>query len=701
MTQKYPGGFVTLTPPTLNPALGAATSGIWTLDQALNAEVTRSWPMYDPYYRNVVLNLHGDGTNGAQNNTFVDSSASPLTITRNGNTTQGSFSPYGQNYSNYFGSASGDVGLYMNGESAFAFGTGDFTIEMWVNLQSVAGFQTLIDFRPSSTQGLYPVLYLDTPTSTLRYYTNSADRITGTTAFTYNTWHHVAVTRSGTSTKVFLDGVQQGSTYTDTNNYLVGTNRPYTGYGVNSISGYMMYGGYLSNLRITKGQALYTSTFTPPTEPLTTTSQGATAANVSLLTAQSNRFVDNSSNGFTVNVTGTVSVQRFQPFLFNTSYTPSTIGGSGYFDGTGDYLTAPSNTAFAFGTGDFTVEAWVYQTIANEYPTVFEIGNHASSTGIVFLVNATGAAKIYSGAFYGSNATTLNGWNHVAWVRSSGVLKVYVNGIGDAGTAFTNNLTDTSIITSGTSRSFSPGLNYQYAGYITGLRAVKGAAVYTANFTPPTAPISTISGASLLLSTTNAAIVDNSMMNDLETVGNAQISTSVKKYGTGSLAFDGTGDYLLAPVDANQNFNFGTGDFTVEMWFYANSLSATDYAALCGCNNSVSTSEWGAYVRSNGVFFYGSAGTLTGSGTVSTSVWNHYAVTRSGSTLRVFLNGVQQASATVSGSYINSSVGFRVGDDPTGANPAFNGYIDDLRITKGVARYVANFTPPTSQLQDQ
>ena len=176
-------------------------------------------------------------------------------------------------------------------------------------------------------------------------------------------------------------------------------------------------------------------------------------------------------------------------------------------------------------------------------------------------------------------------------------------------------------------------------------------------------------------------------------IGNAQISTAQSKFYGSSILFDGTGDYLT--VTPTTDLVFDAGAFTVECWFYANSLSAISYAGLMGFHDGVNTNSWGSYVRSNGVFMYGSAGTLTGGGTVSTNTWNHYAATRSGNTLRVFLNGVQQATATVTGTYVSGGSGFRVGDDIDVNNPSFNGYINDLRITKGVARYTANFTPPT------
>jgi hypothetical protein len=105
-------------------------------------------------------------------------------------------------------------------------------------------------------------------------------------------------------------------------------------------------------------------------------------------------------------------------------------------------------------------------------------------------------------------------------------------------------------------------------GYISDIRVVKGTAVYTTTFTPPTAPLNAITNTSYLLKFTNAGIYDHAMLNDLETVGNAQVSTSVVKYGTGSMYFDGAGDYLSRP--ASSLYALGTGDFTIEAWVYAN-----------------------------------------------------------------------------------------------------------------------------------
>jgi hypothetical protein len=194
---------------------------------------------------------------------------------------------------------------------------------------------------------------------------------------------------------------------------------------------------------------------------------------------------------------------------------------------------------------------------------------------------------------------------------------------------------------------------------------------------------------------TNGAIYDNAMINNLETVGNAQVSTSVKKYGTGSLYFDGTGDSLLST--GTQNAVFRTGDFTVEMWIYPNTTSPT-YQGLIDTRPSggASTNAFLIYITnaSSGTLFYYSASTnILSYSPISTSTWTHIAVTRSSGSLRLFINGTISGTA-VSNTTDLTQTGIIIGNTWDGYS--LNGYVDDLRITKGYARYTATFTPPTA-----
>ena len=97
MSKQYPGGLITKTPVVPSgPYQNDTASGIWTLDQQVYWQKLGQWPTagnlpVDPQFNYVTMLLHGDGTNGAQNNTFLDSSTNNFTVTRNGKTTQGSF----------------------------------------------------------------------------------------------------------------------------------------------------------------------------------------------------------------------------------------------------------------------------------------------------------------------------------------------------------------------------------------------------------------------------------------------------------------------------------------------------------------------------------------------------------------------------------------------------------------------------------
>ena len=656
----------------------------------------------DPQFNYVTMLLHGNGTNGAQNNTFTDSSTNNFTITRNGNTTQGTFSPYGSNWSNYFDGSSYET---VAGSTNLAFGTDDFTIECWVNFNSVSS-GNLLDMRPSSTNGAYPNLYVSS--GTLAYYVSSSDRITGGTV-TVGTWYHIALCRSGTSTKLFLNGTQIGSTYTDSNNYVCGTNRPMI--AGNGFSNSANFNAYVSNFRFIKGTALYTTSFTPPTTPLTA------ITNTSLLICQSNRFIDNSASPYTITISGSPSVQRFSPFKATSAYSTSVIGGSGYFDGSGDYLSVADNTAFNLSGGDYTLEAWIYWNgNTADYRAI--IAKRISGTGTtaweIFLNITTGTFCFFDGTIRNSGVTPPpNAWSHVAacWNNSTSQINLYLNGTRVLQTSATNTNRSADVVI-GTIYA-SAGIE-QYIGYMTDVRVVKGTQVYTGTtYTVPTAPLTAISGTSLLLSTINAGILDNAMMNDLETVGNAQISTSVKKYGTGSMYFDGNGDNLSSPT--TPNLNMSTGNWTIECWVYI--LSRTlNYPLIFGNNNGSYTTGALALVNSNAdsasyndrfclsVKDHLNAPTLVASSTNSSNTWYHLAVVRNGTSLVMYRDGTSVASATISSGlgFDWGKLGSRIGGGNwDGAQSYFNGYIDDLRITKGVARYTSNFTAPTAPFPDK
>lgn len=214
----------------------------------------------DPFRSQVSLLLHGDGANGST--TITDSSPSPKTVTVVGNaqisTAQSKFGGASIAFD-----GSGDY-LQFAGQVDFAFGTGNFTIETWVQLNNINKNQQIINFNENAVAPRVE-LYVNS-SNNVGMYSNGVQRIISTSSVSANTWYHIALARSGTDTKLFIDGVQAGSTYSDSSNYTVAAGRPVIGIlGFNLVD--QSLDGYIDDLRITKGVARYTANFTPPTAP--------------------------------------------------------------------------------------------------------------------------------------------------------------------------------------------------------------------------------------------------------------------------------------------------------------------------------------------------------------------------------------------------------------------------------------------------
>ncbi len=232
------------------------------------------------------------------------------------------------------------------------------------------------------------------------------------------------------------------------------------------------------------------------------------------------------------------------------------------------------------------------------------------------------------------------------------------------------------------------GTESRLTGYISSLRVVNGTGVYTSNFTPPTAPLTNITNTSLLLNFTNAGIYDATSKNDLETVGNAQISTTQSKWGGGSMSFDGSGDYLKSNVSTSDLYGFG-GDFAIELWLYRNATGQTILVDSRPTGGGGTSAYYVLYVNTSNVlsWFVGGSVRITGTTTISNSTWYHIAIARSGSSTKMYLNGTQEGSTyTDSTALICASERPYVGADANDLTSNLNGYIDDLRITKGNAR---------------
>ena len=653
----------------------------------------------DPFFNAVTLLLSGNGTNGAQNNTFTDTSGNSISVARNGAPPQGTFSPFSRTagyWSNYLSGTTSY--LTLSSTDPMSFGTGAFTIEGWVltgeRSVSVGASRTILG---NSGNGYTMQLYIDSSNGRLIFGNTGSTNIQGSSNIANNVWHHVVVVRDASGNiAIFVDGIREAVS-TNSQNYASST--IYIG-AFDPANGF--WNGYISNLRIVKGTAVYSPTSTTLTVPITPLTA---VTNTALLTCQANRFFDASANTYTVTPTSTVSVQVFSPFNPATAYTTIANGGSIYFDGAaGTYLTFPNSSLFAFGTGAFTIEFWINMALMNDK---FILGGRSSigtmliTTGGFSGTTAGVLRYVASSTIVSSNVITDSGWHHCAIVRAAGNnVTLYVDGVSRGTGTDTTNYTATSGTWYLGTNDVSPGGNIP-TGYISGLRIVKGTAVYTSNFTPPTAPPTAITNTSLLLNFTNAGVFDNAAMNDLTTVGSAQISTAQAKFGTGSISFNGTNSALTAPYSVL--LNYGLAAFTIEFFVNFSDLSSNKII-LDTYTSAAAGGGYQIYWRLSGqsIAFYANGVVVAQSSFNShvTGTWYHVAVTRdSANTLRIFIDGTQYASVAYSSDInVATSAMLALGYQRTTGTNWFNGYLDDVRVTKGYARYTANFTPPTAAL---
>ena len=627
----------------------------------------------DAFFRYVTLLLNTSATNGAQNNTFLDSSTNNFSITRNGDTTQGSFNPYTPSgYWSGFFDGTGDW-LSVPDNAAFTLGSGDFTVEAWV-YNGGTGVRQIICGQIDSA-GTIPSLsvYLEkTAANKLLGAVGSGSTLyaaTSTADLPLNQWVHVAFVRNGNTGTLYINGSSDGTvsltgvTVNDsTNTFSIGRLGEFNS---------LFFPGYISNFRLVKGTAVYTANFTPSTTPLTA------ITNTALLCLQDNRFIDRSTNAFAITRNGDTSISKFAPFNPPASYSTASYGGSGYFDGTGDYLSIADSAAIRFGTGTFTIQGWVYRGAAGATHTIAAKGG--ASTGWVLQITSTNVLRFTDTTTNIDTTTTIpaSTWAHVAVVRTgtgANGLKLYINAVESATGTSSTDFSQTNALNIGADRSNANAFN----GYVSNLKYTVGTAESIS------VPASPITGGTVLLNFTNAGIFDAATINNGQTVGNAQVSTTQAKWSPTSIAFDGTGDYVT--VIDKPELRIGTGDFTIEGWVY---LNATGVAYGLVSKGTASTG-WSVNVTSgNKLQFSYTATQLTGATSLASGTWYYFAVVRSGTAsgnLRVILNGSTDAtSAGAVNDNFNQTNVLYVGADRV-AGAVLNGYLQDVRITNGYAR---------------
>ena len=633
----------------------------------------------------------------------VDASTNAYTITETGNVTSTASSPHHPGgYSVYLDGTSNST-IQIKGESAVTVGTSDFSLSFWYKGDLASNRVIASSVATASTTQLYwnasvradGAVWLQTRSTAngglQKWGKSAAGRVTA------NKWHHITLSRQSGWHYVAIDGVQDTSAYRDQATFNI-TSQELT-VGLSNITGYASYGkGYIRDYNFCVGASEYDLSvgdgnvaYTVPDEPITP------HANTKFLLSGLPYIVDASASPLTIDIIGSaVSKLRDGPYNYE-SYKKADHGGSVYFDGSGDWLTiSNSSEQMVPEAGDFTVEFWFYTANASTRQDPWS--SYTSSTGWAVSLSLSTAGDITP--YYGNSTPNqtaggqfeANVWNHFAMAKSGSTLKIFMNGktIGtDA-----NDTRDYS----GTSDLYIGAAGNQtnpFTGWISDARFVKGTAVYTSDFTPPTQPLTAITNTQLLTCTNTNDIWDTGTGNLLTKANNVTASNTQRKFATSSaIYFDGTNDHL-------EITDMGiSGDLTFEFWFYQDVAQSASYRWLFGTDIYGGSAPIGIYTNNTvvQVWLDGSGGADM-SGAFTAQTWHHVAVARDSGTWTLYIDGTSQGTSTSYGSTnFAATVDWWIGERPNGSYD-FTGYMQDVRITNGLARYTGNFTPPTAEFE--
>ena len=687
---------------TITPSTNSAHAGTFTLrfsaTDGINGAVIKdsifelSFTVLNSRYTSLSVKATNTGSNIA----FDDASSSNNTITKNGTVISNTFSPYRHGgYATYFDGndridvTTGLLGSHTAGNAS----TSTFTIESWV-YQEARGSNNGIDGNAASiiSKWVYFNFGIDDSGHLHgHHYSGSQHNLETTATVPLKTWTHVALVVTGAQIKLYINGTL-GATGT-WHGMQAGTSL--AGIGGGNQSHPEKFTGYMHDIRVSDN-ARYTTNFTPA-NALTTDS------NTDLLIGKL-QIRDLSSNSVSLTLQGDVKVVPFNTSTGdNSPYSEADNGKSAKIESSGsNRLTSPIT---AMGTGDFTVSGWVYTIGSNNPDIIFDTRpiSADASTGFYFAqYNAgyfyVGTASNNFGPIQGTTNYPKNAWNHFAIVRdSSGNLKMYINGNleGTDAIGTSKDLTSTDI-TIGSNRAGSSTCN----AYVSDLK-IESTAVYTTTFTPPTTPATSDSYTTFLFNPT-LSISDLSQKSEITCVGDAATSTTQVKFaGTKSIYLDGTGDYLQISNVKDSWISGYTGDFTVELWWYPTNVTNGTYqmiltggsgfqlymspaAGLSLVLSSTNASPWF-------VDFWEDH-------TMVNNTWQHLAFVRNGNVYTLYVDGVSKATTTSSSTFSSGTNPVQLGIHGGVTYPAV-GYFQDLRVTKGLAKYTSNFTPPTAELE--
>jgi hypothetical protein len=438
-----------------------------------------------------------------------------------------------------------------------------------------------------------------------------------------------------------------------------------------------------------------------------------------LLHADGGAFIDSSIYGNLPKTYGTTTA------LIPSSYQFKYGSGSLNYNGS-SYTVIPPSPGLAFAGNNWTIEFWALSGTATQSSTAVLLANWTTSAwttgnwtiGITTTANTIGFMHNQNQTWVAAGTISPSTWTHYAFCRYGNNLYAAVNGImtvsanyfttsGAGVTPFnTDNGGMSPLVIGGSGASASgsaAGIATKFNGYIDDLRVTNGTARYLTNFVPPTVPTANVASAAaidpyfgnvvLLLHADGTFADSSSYAATIVSAASAPtISTANARFGSGSIYWAtsaNTSTYVYTPTSSA--YYLGPSNFTIEFWVYIASSSANNCVLIAN-----STANVEIYVNGTTLTYIG-AGTSTAATTaITVGVWHHLAFVRNSATFYMYVDGVQQANTITTGATASITTSatiagtdfFTIGGYANGASAyCIAGYVDDLRITVGVARY--------------
>jgi hypothetical protein len=699
---------------TITPSTTEADAGTFTLTinatDGVNGAVSTSTNLTLNFIVTVTnskyTTLLATATGTSDNNNITDSSTNnhtPTLINPTDALAQGSFSPYRSGgYSTRFLAS---LSNYVRASSAPTLGNGAWTVECWVYFDAAPISNKHIFGQNNWTGNSSHWAFFADSTKQIRFSYGSGAISVSNNVIADRTWHHICATRDTNDLiTLYVDGGSVGTAAGITNNFTYND---------------MMIGGnsngQYSNVKIRDCRMVVGSVITPPiggpTEPLTAVPNTVfLALHKPYLSYDTNSTTDNVFS----NISGDIFTEAFSPYDY-LEYDAADGGGSIQSTNSNDTSSGRTGLSFAdhadfdLAGSDWTFEWWAYvpksegvtnlnfinkgpQGAVRPYSFNYrlESGQPGWEPRMFGSSNGSSQWEGYSGAAWQPWST----WTHVAFVRNGSTITRYINGKAygtGSGDVFDNN----EVLYVGGSGDEQPHTHSD-------LRISKSA-VYTAEFTPPTAPLSS-TGSVLHLKGTDASIIDKSQNSNLSLHGNTTGSTTQVKFAnTKSMYFDGNDGITATGVRIPTN---QYKSWTLEAWVYATTSDANTERQIFSQYDGDTFDNRFLFGHAGGAYrvFNGGNSVTSGSGVIQFNSWQHVAATYEGSTASanfgkytLWVDGNSQGSVLINRPANNSDL--QIGSRNQGQSQAWLGYIQDARLTVGLQRYTANFTPPTAPLE--